>query len=152
MNTIGTALPIILAGLLATGALTAFVLTFRKLGVLHMNPVEAVGSVVAGERSSAYSAGIVLHCSFGVLFAFIYAALLQLAGPADMTSLAVRAAGIGLLHGFVVGFLLVIFVGEHNPWIDFRQDGMGLAPIYLGAHIVYGLTLGIMFGVFRIFT
>ena len=52
---------------------------------------------------------------------------------------------MGLFHGVVVGFVGVITVAEHHPITKFKQAGFTVAVAHLFGHVVYGLSIGIIF-------
>lgn len=139
----------VIAGLVATAVMTLFVFAFNRLHLLQMNPVAAIGSTISENQQTALVAGSFMHITLGIAFAFIYAGILRTIGLTGPLSSIFGAAGIGAAHGYVVSFLVVIFIGEHNRFAEFRREGVGLAVIYLVAHLLYGATLGAMFSLFR---
>ena len=52
---------------------------------------------------------------------------------------------MGLFHGMVVGFVGVITVAEHHPLEKFKKAGFTVAVAHLFGHIVYGLSIGLIF-------
>jgi hypothetical protein len=57
---------------------------------------------------------------------------------------------IGIFHGVVFSFLLVILVAEHHPLEQFREAGSEVAIAHLAGHIIYGLILGTLVGILGI--
>ena len=140
LHGIGYASQTVVAALMATGAMTVFAFAFNAGRVLHINPVAAIGSIFAESRRAALGVGFMMHATLGILFAFVYRALLSAIGLDGPTSSIVGAAAMGVAHGYIVSFWVVINVAEHNRWEEFREEGVGLAVIYFVAHIVYGMT------------
>lgn len=134
-----------IAGMIATLAMSLFVLSFSRTVILPLNPLVAVGTMVTRSRSEALKAGMLIHVCLGLGAAFFYAALLKAAGfVTGMTPIA-AASLIGLIHGYILSFLIVISLGENGQTPGVRKQGMTQAGVYLFAHVLFGLTLGIMF-------
>ena len=53
---------------------------------------------------------------------------------------------MGIFHGIVVSMVLVMAVSDSHPLEQFREAGFGVAISHFIGHVVYGLTVGIVFG------
>ena len=138
-------LSICAAGIVATALMSAFVLSFTRTIVLPVNPLEAIGAMFTRSEREAWRIGLLMHTSVGIGAAFLYAYLLRAAGMTGLLLPIGAAAMIGLIHGYVLSFIIVISLGENGTTSEIRTQGMSQAGVYLVAHIIYGLSLGIMF-------
>ena len=57
----------------------------------------------------------------------------------------VLGGGIGFVHGIVVALGLVIMVAENHPLPKFQKAGFKVAFYHFLAHIIYGVTVGILY-------
>jgi hypothetical protein len=135
---------IVMAGLVATTGMSLFALSFKQLGIIPVNTVRAIGSTVTGTMNSALPVGWMIHYSVGLVFAFVYTAVLRFIGATSFWGLVTSGGFIGALHGVLIGFILVISVGEYHHIKRYRDEGMGLAGVYFLAHMVYGVLIGCM--------
>ncbi|MGH7885815.1 MAG: hypothetical protein ACRENO_08990 [Thermodesulfobacteriota bacterium] len=141
---------IIISGVAATSAMALFMDQLSKKNIANANMVKALGTIFTKNQSEGYSLGLKLHYIAGVIIAFVYAALISLFTPSLYAGYVGLGAMVGLFHGFAFSFLLVIAVAEHHPIEEFRTAGFGVALAHLAGHIVYGLVLGAVIGLFRI--
>ncbi len=134
----------VVAGIVATAGMSLFVLAFRQLGVLHADPIQAIGSAATGSLGRAIPLGWLIHVVAGISFAALYTLFFWRTGLLDLSAfpILIASAMTGFGHGLVVGFFLVISVGEHHPMRRFRSDGIELAGVYFAAHVIFGLLVG----------
>ncbi len=142
---LGTFLAGMLAAFLMVGLFTAW------KGVTHFkfDMLRSIGSLIS--RRYAFRAGMLIHLGMGALFAFFYVSLWSYFGlPRDAWSLLFGAV-LGLVHGFIVSFWLVIFVAEHHPLKKFRGDkGFSVALSDIAGHVVYGVALALFISVLNL--
>ncbi len=142
-----TILQVVLAGLVATAAMSVFLWLLRATRTVDAELVPALGGLVVKEERLWKPVGWLLHVVVGVAFAFVYLgvwSLFDVTGPATFILLGVA---VGFAHGLVFSIMLVNLVSEHHPRKKFRMEvGMGVALSYLLAHVVYGLALGAVTG------
>ena len=141
---------ILLTGLLATGVMSVTLYMIHWRGFAEADMIRAVGSIITRNEANALPVGIALHFFFGIVFAFVYVVIWSTL-PIDAFSHYVILGLIsGFAHGLVVSFMLVVLVAEHHPLERFQQAGMGIALAHLAGHIVYGLLVGIITGLYLV--
>ena len=79
----------------------------------------------------------------GISFAFIYSALL---GLSHLPLNGLTGLLLGSLHGVVVMLLVSIVIMEHHPVARYHERGPVTGLAQLVAHMLYGLTVGIVVG------
>ena len=131
----------ILAGLLATTAMSSFLYLVHFSGAANADMIRALGSMLTKNADNALLAGLITHAISGVMFAFPYAIVLELAPVSGYAKTAVGGL-IGFFHGFVLSFMLIALVAESHPIERFRSAGVSVAVVHLLAHVVYGATIG----------
>ena len=137
-------LSIALSGLLGTTAMI-FIMTFiHRMKWANADMVRAVGSMITGTYENSFYFGLFAHYLIGVGFSFLYALLISVAPVQSPGSTEIIAGLAGLVHGLIVGLLLMVEVAEHHPIERFQKAGLGVAVSHVIGHIAYGLTLGIV--------
>ena len=150
-----------LFGMIATAALTATMVIAQLAGVTRLDLPLLLGTLVTEDPDRARVAGFVIHLAIGEGFALGYAAAFALLGQASWW----LGGLFGLLHVAVALTVLVPSLAGLNPRIASDRDGpsstaaleppglLGLnygeqTPIVaVGAHLVYGIALGLLLGV-----
>ena len=139
----------IVAGLIATGGMTAFLWSINRTGWTNADMVRAVGSLFTKSYDKALGVGLVVHFVNGIIIAAAYLHLLSLF---YLTSLGFEIFGggvIGLFQGFVVGWGIIRFSHRH-PVAQFKEADYQVAIAHLVGHVIYGLLIGAMFGIMRL--
>jgi uncharacterized membrane protein YagU involved in acid resistance len=139
-----------MAGLIGTAGMTFFlhqVKHFRREANTDM--VTAVGSLFTGSMDSAWFVGSVVHALAGVTFAIFYTIIITMIAPSGFLPSLGTGALLGLAHGFVMSFVLIASVAEHHPLPQFREGGIDVALAHLFGHVVYGVLVGAVVGLFR---
>lgn len=139
----------VIAGIIATAAMTAFVASFKQLRIAPVNGLRAIGAGMMGSRDYGLSAGLALHFTFGIIFAFVYRGAIAFVGSEAGSFAYFLGPAIGFFHGIVSMMLLVILVAEHHPLHRYRESGLGVPGIYLAAHVLYGTVLGLVLALLR---
>ncbi len=142
----GTILTIILAGILATGVMCAVMELITRSQLANADMVRAIGSLFTKSYDNALVPGLIIQFGFGIVFGFIYFAILSFFSSGGIPSGVVIGIVAGFFHGMVVSLAIVISVAEHHPLGRFREAGITVAMSHLAGHMIYGLTLGIVFG------
>ena len=140
---------IVVCGVLGTSAMSFVMWFITKEGIANADMIRAIGSIVTDEGSS-FSTGLTIHYIVGIVIAFIYLVLISLFEPQNLWAYAGAGLMIGLFHGVAFAFLLVVVVAEHHPKESFRNAGLEVALAHLGGHVVYGLVVGLVAGIFAI--
>lgn len=147
MNNLG----VIAAGLVATGVMTAFVLSFTWAGLLATSSIEAVGTLMSTSTQNARRIGYGVHAFIGVIFAFVYAIVMAATGFTTGAWPILAGVGMGIIHGYVVSFIVIIEIAEHHPMAEFRENGPAMGAMYFAAHVIYGGVLGAMLQLLLVF-
>ncbi len=127
----GAAAALLMAGMFAMG---------RNITHTKMDMIRSIGTLFT--KRFPFTAGMLVHLVLGGLFAFGYVSVWSYLGfPMNNWALAFGAM-MGLAHGFVASFWMVIFVAEHHPIGKFRGPrGFASALFDIGGHVVYGALL-----------
>ena len=140
---------IIICGIAGTSAMSFVMWFITKEGIANADMMRAIGSILTDEES-AFSTGLTVHYIVGIVLAFVYLLIISLFQPQSLWAYTGLGAMIGLFHGVAFAFLLVVIVAEHHPKESFREAGLEVALAHLGGHIVYGLVVGLVAGVFAV--
>ena len=133
---------IFLSGIIATTGITLFLFVFsRKFA--NVDIVRVLGSYITKSDENAFRVGIILHYVWGILFALVYTLILGFIDPPKNLNILLISSLTGVFHGIVASFMMIIFVAEHHPLEKYRRKGLASAAIYLIAHIIYGLLVGV---------
>jgi len=130
-------------GLAGTSLMTVFLLIPRWMGWGKTDVIPAVGSLIMGRREGAFLAGMTVHLSMGILFAYLYAGFL---GFSRLPFNTMTGLLLGSLHGVIVMLLVSIMVMEHHPIAGYHEKGLGTGLAQLVAHMLYGATVGLVVG------
>ena len=144
MNVVGA----IVAGLIGTIAMSVALAVAPQMGLPKMDFPGMLAVLVGAPRARAV--GFLLHALIGALWALVYAALWS----AGILSPSVTAGALfGIAHWLIAGALLGLlsYVRPGGPGIYLRNLGGSVAfSGGLMAHIVYGLTVGLVYEFFRL--
>ena len=140
-------LVIILSGILGTSGMSLVMWLITRSGLANADMIRAIGSIYTRSYGNAFIPGIVIHFTAGIVIAFFYAAFLSLFSLSSVGSYIGIGAMVGVFHGLVVSFLLVVLVAEHHPLEQFRKGGSEVAVAHLVGHIIYGLIVGAVIGI-----
>lgn len=124
----------VLAGVAATGAMTALMLMAPMMGMPPMNIGEMLGSMMGGSLFLGWMA----HGVIGIVFAVIYAAVFaqRLPGPA-----AVR----GMLYGLGPWLMAQVVVMPMMGAGLFSGSALAAGGSLMG-HLVFGAVVGAVYG------
>lgn len=140
-------LQLLAAGITGTSVMTAFLLAPRWLGWAKVDVIRAGGALVAGGLNrAAFPAGIAIHATSGIVFAFLYAAFLHYSA---LPFNALTGLLLGSIHGVVVMLLVSILIMEHHPVARYHERGPATGLAQLAAHMLYGFTAGLIMGFSR---
>ncbi len=136
---------ILFTGIISTFLMIIFLELVTRTKLANADMVRAIGSVITGSYDNALLTGLVIQFGFGIIFSFIYFGILSYFNSSLGLNGVLGGGLIGFFHGVVVGFVGVIAIAEHHPLKNFKDAGMTVAIAHLFGHIVYGLSLGIIF-------
>jgi glucan phosphoethanolaminetransferase (alkaline phosphatase superfamily) len=138
----------VLAGLIGTAVMTASLYAIHWRGFAEADMMRALGSIITRSESNSLPYGMLLHFLSGIVFAFLYVIVWSTLPLTELRHYVLLGLVTGFAHGLVVSFMLVILVAEHHPLPRFQNAGIGVALAHLGAHVVYGLIVGVVAGSF----
>lgn len=133
---------ILLAGLVGTSCMYAFMWSINRSGLARANMPRALGSFITGDYASALLPGVVIHYIGGMIFALGYGVLLGFFDYSGFPGALGLGAVIGMMHGIVVSFVLVSMVSNSHPLEEFRSAGLDVAAVHWAGHLVYGAAVG----------
>ena len=138
---------LLLGGVAGTMAMTLFLLIPRWLGWAHVDVIRAGGALVVGsENRSAFPVGMAIHIGMGIGFAFVYYGFLSLS---SLPFNALTGLLLGSIHGVIAMLLVSILIMEHHPNARYHNRGPATGLAQLGAHMLYGATVGSVVGLLR---
>lgn len=121
--------------------MSAFLLFPRWLGIGKIDVIPAVGALVTGKTENALVPGYFIHFASGIVFAYFYwAVLLAMKLPLTWGMFAL----FGGVHGVIVMLLVSIIVMEHHPIARYHERGPMTGLAQLIAHILYGISVGLV--------
>jgi hypothetical protein len=135
---------IVYAGIIATAALTLVLYLGYLLGLPEMDMVGLTGTMITPNRGAAYLVGTLSHFSVGVLMAVLYAWLWN------------RGVGepnwwwglfYGAIHGLIAVVLLPMLLRLHPQRLVLTSE-VGAAVSMILSHLIYGLLVAVLYGVF----
>ncbi len=141
---------IILSGILGTSGMSFVMWLITRSGLANADMIRAIGSIYTRSYGNALIPGIIIHYTAGVVIAFFYAAFLSIFSLGSVGSYIGIGAMVGVFHGLVVSFLLVVLVAEYHPLEQFQKAGSEVATAHMVGHIIYGLIVGMVIGIARI--
>jgi len=130
------------AGVLGTTAMIAIMEFIHRMKWANADMVRAIGSMVIGTYENSLYVGLLIHYAIGIGISFLYTLLISFAPIQTQGSTEIIAGMTGLVHGLIVGLLLMVEVAEHHPIPRFQRAGLGVAVSHVIGHIIYGLTVG----------
>jgi uncharacterized membrane protein YagU involved in acid resistance len=131
-----------LSGFLGTTAMIAIMSFIHRMKWANADMIRAVGSIVTGSYENSFYVGLIVHYAVGISFSFLYTLIIAVAPIQTPGSTEIIAGLTGVVHGLMVGLLLMVEVAEHHPVERFQRVGLGVAVSHVIGHIVYGLTVG----------
>lgn len=146
-------------GFVATVLLTGIMVSAQLLGWTRMDLPMMIGTMFSRKIEAARFIGVAVHVAIGQGFALLYALGFARLGRSG----ALLGGAFGLVHGLAALTLIIPFLpGIHPrmaaersgpelamlepPGLLARNYGLGTPAITLGAHVVYGITLGVLLG------
>jgi len=132
------------AGIFGTGLMTLVMTWITRSGFAHVDMIEAIGSLFTKTTENARLIGGLLHFIAGVVFAMIYTFIINLVGATGLPGSVLVGTLLGAFQGFVMSFLLVIWVAENHPVERYRNAGFRVAVSHFIGHLVFGFTVGLV--------
>jgi hypothetical protein len=136
----------IVAGVIGTGGMVMTLRAITKSGWANADMVRALGSLFTHSLDNSFGAGIVIHFTSGIIFAFLYCLAITAFNVHNVLLTTASGILIGFIHGGVVGFLLVTAVAEHHPLPQFKKAEFSVGVAHWIGHVVYGFLVGLVYG------
>lgn len=133
---------IVIAGLISTVLMCVVLETTTRLKLANADMIRALGSLFTGKFDNSMKPGLIFMLLSGVFFGFVYYAIINFFVPSPGIATVLAGLAMGLFHGMVVSLALVVIVAEHHPLERFRKAGFQVAAAHLGAHVIYGFSVG----------
>jgi hypothetical protein len=133
---------IALAGIGGTSAMIAFMTLIHRSKLANADMIRAIGSAITGSKQDSFLYGLGIHYSMGIFFAFSYALLNSYAPIQTPGSIILLGGLTGMVHGVVIGLLIMVVVAEHHPLPQFREAGLDVGFSHAAGHVIYGITTG----------
>lgn len=133
------------AGIFSTFIMIVFLEIVTRTKLANADMVRAVGSIITRDYDKAFIPGLIIQFGFGIIFGFIYFGILTYFTSNINLNAIIMGGLMGLFHGIVVGFVGVITIAEHHPLEKFKKTGFTVAVAHLFGHIIYGISIGIIF-------
>jgi hypothetical protein len=159
--------PALVAGFAGGMVMTAMMTMMRKAGKTEMDMALLQGAMFTGDAGKARAIGMFTHLVMmsAVVFGSIYALLFAWFGISAGNAWWVGAA-IGLVHGLIAGMAMAMMPMMHPrmssgtpatagsgsalrlepPGLFAKNYGSATPPGVVMAHIVYGLVVGLVYG------
>lgn len=134
----------VVAGVLSSLAMASFMYSVHLFGLANGDMIRALGSYAKKRYEGSFFPGLLIYLVGGIIFAALYIFVWRYFGVTDPTTIVATGALLGLAHGFVVSFALIILVAEHHPMEKFRRVGFGVALTHIAGHVVFGAVLGFL--------
>jgi uncharacterized membrane protein YagU involved in acid resistance len=149
------------AGFGGTVLLTTALAASQGLGLTRINIPYLLGTMATADRDRASVLGIAMHLVNGLLFSLVYVVAFHAMGRSDWW----LGGAIGLAHGlFVVAVAVPALPGLHPrmasettgpgeerllepPGFLARNYGNGTPVSILVSHVLFGVVLGVIYGV-----
>ena len=141
---------ILATGFIATGLMSLLLSFITRSKLANADMIRAIGSLYTGSYENALVPGLIIQFLSGVFFAFAYFMVMNFFFTPTLLSGILGGLIIGLAHGLIVGFALVITVAEHHPVERFRKAGLTVASSHIAGHVIFGLTVGLIYAVSKI--
>ncbi len=137
----------IFGGIVATLMMIGVMELITRSKLANADMVRAIGSIFTKSYKNALNPGLFIHIASGVFFAFIYFSMFSFVLGNNTALGSVAGLAGGFFHGIVITLALVNLVAKYHPLQKFQQTGFYMAFAHVVGHMVYGLSLGVIYSV-----
>ena len=137
----------IFSGIVATLMMIGIMELITRSKLANADMVRAIGSIFTKSYSNALNPGLLVHIASGVMFAFLYFLMFNFVLGDKVSLGSVAGLAGGFFHGIVIVLALVNIIAKYHPVQKFQQTGFYMALAHIIGHMVYGLSLGVMYSV-----
>lgn len=135
------------AGIVGTCYMTGLQWGVERLRLVKGNMTQAVGTFVIPERLYTPLVALALHLVAGTLFAFFYGYVFDFVKPYEVRDFMQLGGLIGFVHGFFVSYFMMMGFSDLQWGGTVHKFGFPAAVLNIGGHLLYGITVGVGFGV-----
>lgn len=133
------------------GLLAAIVMNIFMRGVgrsfgRSADMVRALGSYFTGKLENASRTGTAIHLVAGAFFGIIYFVIIDSLGALALPHALFLGMGIGVVHGLLTSYVLMIYASERHPLEDFRKATLQEGALHFFGHIIFGGIVGLLGG------
>lgn len=134
----------IIAGLVGAVGMMLMLGTVGKAGWTRVNLITALGHLFSKHRRTAITLGTLAHLIVGVIFAILYALVIQVMGFNTPLLILAAATVMGLGHGVVASLIFVVGaeIGNADGQGEIKKAEFSGGLTYFIVHIVYGFLVG----------
>lgn len=140
---------VIISGFTATLVMIAIMELTTRAKLANADMIRAIGSIITKSYENALTPGLLIHFSSGIFFAIIYFYAFGFLLPNKPNLAPVAGLAFGFFHGIVVTLSVVNLISKHHPLKKFQETGLYMALAHIIGHIVYGLSVGVMYSIFN---
>lgn len=136
-----------LIAIIATAGMLVFFWGLRLTGILKIDIVRAVGSLVTQKQDNALIPGLIFYLIHGLLACYAYILIFQVLPVAAIKHNIVFAAlgmGLGFNHGMIAALILGMLLSVH-PIEKLRDDRFAIAALNSAAQIIFGCIVGSLY-------
>lgn len=138
-----------LMGIIATACMSCFLWVITAARLSDVDMIRAIGAFYTKDEKNALVPGAFVHFTSGICFSFAYLFLFNLFPQQEHSFIYVLYGGIiGFAHGLIFAILLVHMVADFHPVKRFQKASFAVGVYHFLAHIIFGLSLGILTGFF----
>lgn len=138
----------IAGGVVAAWGMNQFMARVGKTGEGDsIDMIKALGSFYSGKLEGSERLGTLIHLASGLIFGLIYGLTLLAIGMVHLPQSLFLGLGFGFLHGLIVCYALMIFMGERHPLEQYRNVTLQVGVIHLLGHLLFGFLVGFFCGV-----
>ena len=138
-------LSVLLDGFVGVLSMFSIMWLITNSGLANCNMVGAIGSMLTKDRQKENLYGFTVYLFGGLFFAFLYNYIFLATKIPSMNFMLFMSLFLGFIHGLVVSYAIIAVFSHQHKDERFKDVSIGIALAHLFAHMLFGLTLGLMF-------
>ncbi len=136
-------------GFFSTLLMLIFFEIIKRTKTFNVDIIKSVGSFLIQKEEHSYVLGVLIHLLYGTLCGYIYIFIFSAVPVPDLLKYGsvytILGVGLGFNHGVLVALLVSSFFTQYHQVTKFRKAGFSLAVYQAIGHIIYGLSIGILY-------
>lgn len=140
-NYLGTAMD----GAVGVFLMFAIMWLITNSGLANCNMVGAIGSMITPDKTKENVYGLLVYVAGGMFFTFVYNMIFQEIMIDSVNFMLLLAMFLGFVHGLIVSYAIVAVFSHKHKDDRFQEVSIGIALAHLIAHMIFGVTLGLLF-------